>query len=133
MELMQDACAGVGMNCDTHHIMHRGCYVSTHTSRRRAELVLRVAKKFHAIVREQLADHLEEIDCLNKKYDKDCHVNGCATHDFCNANMLMHEAWMGVFGRDSCCSSSDADTYVWNAAWKVAHRHGFNERWATRA
>lgn len=43
----------------------------------------------------------------------------CASHDFCDANEVMAEAFSKTVGREIDLES-DADTSLWNAAWDIA-------------
>jgi hypothetical protein len=43
----------------------------------------------------------------------------CASHDFLDANILMHDAFTAVVGREHDMDS-DADNAIWNAAWEIA-------------
>lgn len=47
--------------------------------------------------------------------------NVCHSHDFCDANMPMSEAFEDVTGREPD-PSSDADARLWDAAWAQARR-----------
>lgn len=79
-----------------------------------------------------------EMRIRNREYD-DPHI--CASHDFCDANMAMEEAFENLFGRESETSFEthydaatgqhvaddpaaearcDADVTLWNAAWGYA-------------
>lgn len=49
----------------------------------------------------------------------------CHTHDFCDANMTMLEAWEWCFNRDFD-ANNDKDLEVWNAAWDLAKKCEFN-------
>jgi hypothetical protein len=56
--------------------------------------------------------------------------SGCASHDFCDANMTMDAAWTATFARpflpDTDDSEpTDADVALWNAAWDMAREHSF--------
>lgn len=42
----------------------------------------------------------------------------CASHDYCDANMVMDEAFTGLFDRS--VASTDEDCALWNAAWDIA-------------
>lgn len=48
----------------------------------------------------------------------------CASHDFCDANMAMVEAFRVVFERDNQ-AESDADTDAINDAWDMAKANHF--------
>lgn len=45
----------------------------------------------------------------------------CASHDFCDANLPMAEAFKKVVGRESNADSF-ADAALWNASWDLAKR-----------
>lgn len=58
--------------------------------------------------------------------------SSCATHDFCDANMAMDEAFKRVLGRgclliEESASDEDkqADTDLWNEAWTIAKEAKF--------
>lgn len=85
----------------------------------------RLARKFHELVREALPEHLETIDEENRTAAE----HTCATHDYCDANMIMDEAFTAVLGHDMDAGSED-DVTLWNAAWDLALWHGFsNKEW----
>jgi hypothetical protein len=48
----------------------------------------------------------------------------CATHDFCDANELMAQAFVLVMGREPEPSSS-LDAELWNCAWSIAKNANF--------
>lgn len=50
--------------------------------------------------------------------------NVCATHDFCDANMAMTEAFANVAGRNPNLAT-ESDAADWNAAWVRAKNAGF--------
>lgn len=80
-----------------------------------------LAAAFAAKIREELSpEEVAEIDRLNKERDD----SSCATHDFCDANMPMSEAFKAVYGHE-VRAHSDADAALWNAAWTKAKRAGF--------
>lgn len=45
----------------------------------------------------------------------------CASHDFCDANMTMAEAFRAIMGRE-IDHQSDDDSATWSAAWDIAKR-----------
>lgn len=57
----------------------------------------------------------------------------CHSHDFCDANMAMLEAWEPAIGPDIDVHS-DEGIALWNAAWSRAKRNDFQmvdrEPWA---
>lgn len=59
----------------------------------------------------------------------------CHTHDFCDSNQVMLDAWERVFGtgtepaciREGTTDEERAhDDRIWNRAWKLAKRARFN-------
>lgn len=48
----------------------------------------------------------------------------CHSHDFCDANMAMLEAWTTIAGTEPDLDD-DQQTATWNAAWDEAMRAGF--------
>lgn len=59
----------------------------------------------------------------------------CATHDFCDANMPMDEAFQKVMGRSSLPEEggmSEDDCALWNDAWARAKSIGFSPLTAAR-
>lgn len=84
-----------------------------------------IADQFILIINEWLTKgELAKVNRRNKINDP--HV--CATHDFCDANMAMHEAFMS-FGIDPLSSEhgpmSDEMVYLWNTAWGIAKNQKF--------
>lgn len=69
-----------------------------------------------------LAPHLKEIDRRNKAAQF-----GCATHDFCDANMVMLAAFQSAFGREMDFDSQP-DCDLTNAAWDAAIKEGFSSK-----
>jgi len=85
---------------------------------------LKLARAFSEEVQAAFsAREFREVCDRNKSggiYDDDmC----CATHEFCDANMLMLAAFQKAFGRNPLPDEgemSEADTTLWNDAWAVA-------------
>ena len=86
--------------------------------------IKKLAETFHGIVRRELTEHLEAIDAENAVRD-DC----CATHDHCDANMLMVEAFETALGREIDLMDGD-DVRLWDGAWDLAIANGFNKEWS---
>lgn len=99
---------------------------------------LELAREFHALVRATqvlnllpdmrslLSEILVDIDAANAKYPDDT----CATHDYCDANEIMQEAFLKCVG---CMPDleDDGDVALWNGAWDAAVKNGFSRKWAT--
>lgn len=84
-----------------------------------------LAREFSARVRDELANELPEILARNRALRAEGGRSSCATHDFCDANMLMADAFLAVTGREPDCES-DADAALWSDAWDLAARYEFN-------
>ena len=91
-----------------------------------------LAAMLATVLREWLTeDEFGRMQELNRGYG---HSSGiCASHEFCDANMAMHEAFVRVFDREPLLPSDveanpalagqeDIDISFWNAAWDQAHR-----------
>lgn len=46
----------------------------------------------------------------------------CASHDFCDANMVMLSCWQQLTGADDV--PEDDDCALWNAAWDIWRARG---------
>lgn len=91
-----------------------------------AEAVAVLAKEFSGLVRRDLADELPAIVKRNERYDRTYSENPpCATHDFCDANMVMLEAWTTVTGLERPPESED-EMATWSAAWEAARAAKFS-------
>jgi hypothetical protein len=83
----------------------------------------RLTGAFCALVRRDLGEHIAEINRRNATPD---YAGACATNDFIDANMLMHEAFEVAFGREPMVASNiEPDTRLWNEAWAAARARGF--------
>ena len=81
-----------------------------------------LARAFSSELRSELGDDIvTEIVELNAASDN---ADGCYSHDYCDANMVMEAAFIEVFGREPDVSGGD-DVRLWNAAWNNAVEHGF--------
>lgn len=88
--------------------------------------VTRVAHFFHSLIADALSDdERKEVDRLNREVYE---ASVCATHDFCDANMIMDEAFRlcGIAEMDP----EDFDqNRLWADAWDLAKREGFASDW----
>lgn len=96
---------------------------------RRFLLVGQIADGFRSVLRSWLSESdLLEVDRRNKaeKSDSVCH-----THDFCDSNMAMLEAFEKVTGRPLFVDGviPDENSDLFNDAWEVAKVDGFSS-WA---
>lgn len=78
--------------------------------------------QFSLLLQEQLGER--DIDATIARNKKQSDKNICHSHDFCDANEVMNEAFQKVFGRE-LDSDSDFDASVWNNAWKQAKENNF--------
>lgn len=80
-----------------------------------------VAAAFSSILRETLTkDEMQEVIERNRSL---INTTSCASHDFCDANELMAEAFTEVgieFDIDN-----DEQRMLWGAAWDIATRAEF--------
>lgn len=79
-----------------------------------------LAVAFSRIVQRDLKPHLPEIIARNKVG----HPGACATHDFCDANELMAEAFKEFTGREPDCAD-EKDAALWSGAWNAAYAASF--------
>lgn len=101
--------------------------------RRKLPEVGALADAFGAVIRSWLStQELEAVRRRNAGY-AESHPDICATHDFCDANMAMHEAWVNLTGQDPLDYRDEVDgggmdesaTRVWGEAWSLAKALGF--------
>ncbi|CAN7780276.1 hypothetical protein LJR296_007953 [Cupriavidus necator] len=80
-----------------------------------------VAAAFSRILHEALTKaEMEEVVARNRSL---INTSSCASHDFCDANELMAEAFTEA-GIDFD-ADSDEHLKLWNAAWDIAARTEF--------
>ena len=83
----------------------------------------RIAQDFAARLQAELGPQV--IAEINRRNATAAYQNGaCATHDFCDANVLMLEAFEAVTGR-AADPASEAEAMLWNTAWNTARAAGF--------
>lgn len=82
-----------------------------------------LAIEFSKILHEWLGqDVIDKINILNKKEESE---NICHSHDFCDANEALNEAFLSLFGRDIVIQSEE-DTRLCNEAWNLAKANEFD-------
>jgi hypothetical protein len=80
--------------------------------------VLKVAKQFSVVLNQWIPEKLYEINLRNKEQsyiDHGC----CATHDFCDPNQAIIDAFVSVFGREPD-TQNHKDNLLIDNAWTVA-------------
>lgn len=88
--------------------------------------VIRLARAFGEEVQGVFSTREFRAICERNKSGGAYDHGACATHDFCDANMLMLAAFTATFDRepwfltDSEHPKGVADTRLWNDAWAVA-------------
>lgn len=80
-----------------------------------------IGQRFVTLLQESLTpEQFETVRTLNDSAP----AGTCASHDFLDANMLMHEAYSDVTGAQmDTYVWTDADNAQWSAAWEWAVRH----------
>jgi len=68
----------------------------------------------------------EKMAEIHRRNAVETNPNVCHTHDFCDANVFMDEAFAAVLGAPATDSGadgvgcmSDADMRLWDAAWRI--------------
>lgn len=74
-----------------------------------------IAEKFDELVRIELGPDYDVAVARNRAEGD---PNVCHTHDFCDANMVMAEAFKAVTGREVEVDS-DEDCALWSTAWNA--------------
>jgi hypothetical protein len=91
-----------------------------------AALVARLALLFREEVRDAVAPRaLVEID--RKNYAADDPAGVCASHDYCDSNQCMINAWGALMPNDEINPASEQDITIVNAAWNAVKAHGFSD------
>lgn len=84
---------------------------------------LLLAVKFSELLREDLgAETMEEVIRKNRTPE---YANACASHDYCDANMVMHAAWEDLTG-EAPDVGDERGARIWNRAWDAAKASDFN-------
>ena len=81
---------------------------------------IRLARAFGEQVQTLSVAEFREIILRNKSETND---GICHSHDFCDANMLMLDAFIETFGRnplDGPDGMTDEDGKLWDGAWAIA-------------
>lgn len=80
-------------------------------------LVRKLAREFTRVLRTELSG-AEWAEMRDRNRDE-TDPSVCHSHDFCDANMAMDEAFRNVTGRPAKAADPD-DQALWNAAWDEA-------------
>jgi hypothetical protein len=92
---------------------------------RRATIVDRIARDFVKLLREGLSDAAWG----QLRFDNIANIGTgcCASHDFCDANMPMAEAFERHVGHEPE-GDCERDASFWNDAWRLAQRRDLTEQ-----
>ena len=89
------------------------------------EMVEAIARAFSRHLYEQLPGaQLREVVRRNREDPRYQGTGACASHDFCDANMVMDQAFREVVGH-SIDVNDERGVRIWNAAWEVARAYEF--------
>jgi hypothetical protein len=87
-----------------------------------------LARAFADEVKESFST-AEFREMLDKNKSSHADKGICASHDYCDANMLMLDAWLKTFGREPAllhgCDHDDHDARLWGDAWAIAKAADF--------
>jgi hypothetical protein len=86
-------------------------------------IVPRITDEYVAILKSWLTD--AELIEVNRRNALNEYDGCCATHDFCDSNEAMNEAFKIVVGRDIDCDSG-SDCTLCNDAWDLAKARKFD-------
>lgn len=87
-----------------------------------------LAKTFSRLLRESLPqEEIDEIICRN---DAETSKSICHSHDFCDANMVMHAAGIevGAWIDAGFDLENEQTVTIWNDAWDLAKTTRFTVR-----
>ena len=81
-----------------------------------------LSERFSKLLREDLSEHvMKEVVTRNKTYGEGI----CASHDFCDANMVMADAFKQIVGHE-IDADNEVDATLWSDAWSLAVKNEFN-------
>lgn len=91
--------------------------------------VQKLSERFSFIIRQWLtAEQVIEVN-LRNAMNRDLGDNStCATHDFCDANMAMHQAFLDVLDVDASAEDNINNAFVilqWSKAWDLSKANEF--------
>lgn len=81
-----------------------------------------LAREFSAVLKDWLEPHEFE-RMVADTIARPMHL-ACYSHNYCDANMAMVEAWEKVFGQPTDIDS-DEECKIWGEAWGMAIKRGF--------
>jgi hypothetical protein len=63
-------------------------------------------------------------ECVDRNKAEPVDSDVCHSHDYCDANMVMFEAFQSTFGREPD-TDNGPDLELWNDAWEIAKAASF--------
>lgn len=85
-------------------------------------LTERLAKQFSVDLLKCIgAESMARVVTKNKTAE---YTDACASHDYCDANMVMIDSWRTIMKRGHRMNSDD-DLSLWNNAWTLAKQNSF--------
>lgn len=81
-----------------------------------------LSNRFSYLINENFSA-IELAETIRKNKTED-YKNCCATHDYCDANMIMDEAFTEIVGHEIDLQN-DADLELWNSAWDLSKANDF--------
>lgn len=85
------------------------------------ETAVRLSERFAELLHEDLTP--AQFAAMVTRNRVETSKGVCHSHDFCDANVTMADAWRQVIG-DDFDADDEAQTAVWNEAWELAHSRG---------
>lgn len=91
----------------------------------RMALPRRIGETFALLLQEEIGiTNFKAMAERNRAYDMDGQTGVCASHDFCDANMVMHAAILKETGMDfSMVVMLEEAATIWNKAWDYARKN----------
>jgi hypothetical protein len=87
----------------------------------RDQQVTAIAEAFAEVMRQWLSP-AEFAEMKRRNESGGIYASGaCASHDFCDSNMAMAEAFKGVTGHD-VNGDDETDATIWGDAWSLARK-----------
>ena len=85
-----------------------------------------LAEQFSRVLRLWLnQEEMYQVVMRNRRVDEGI----CHSHDFCDSNMAMHEAFVNLYGREpdigGATVQSRGEILMWNTAWQLAKEREF--------
>jgi hypothetical protein len=90
------------------------------------ETMHQLARTFSILLKHEIGgDNMSMVNVLN---DTEPYVFACASHDYCDANQVMIDAFVGLFGREPAYADepgNEQDTNITISAWNEARKNKF--------